>query len=44
MTRTELLDDIATRPADYRAGDIPAPTPEHVVRWVRHFQADEGQT
>lgn len=37
MTRTELLNAIAARTGDYRAGEIPAPTPQHVDRWVRQF-------
>jgi len=36
-TRHELLASIATTTADYRAGELPAPTPEHVDRWVQQF-------
>lgn len=33
----ELLVSIADTISDYRSGEIPAPTPEHVERWVRQF-------
>jgi hypothetical protein len=38
--RSEILSSIATTMADYREGDLPAPTPDHVDRWVKQF--DEG--
>jgi hypothetical protein len=38
--RQELLKSIAETTADYRAGDLTAPTPEHVDRWVKQFNAD----
>ncbi len=37
--RTDLLASIAATTADYRAGEIPAPTPDHVERWVNQFDA-----
>jgi hypothetical protein len=33
----KLLESIATTIADYRAGEIDAPTKEHVKRWVEQF-------
>ncbi|ACC72524.1 hypothetical protein PPMP20_26845 [Paraburkholderia phymatum] len=41
--RDQLIASIATRIADYRRGEIAAPTPEHVERWVNQFpnQQDE---
>lgn len=38
--RQQLLESIATTTADYRAGDLAAPTPAHVDRWVRQFNTD----
>ena len=38
--RQQLLESIATTIADYRAGDLAAPTPEHVDRWIRQFDPD----
>ena len=38
--RQELLEAIAATTADYRAGDLAAPTPEHVDRWVNQFGAE----
>lgn len=38
--RQTLLESIANTTADYRAGDLPAPTAEHVDRWVRQFQTE----
>lgn len=35
--REDLLDAIAERIADYREGDIPVPSREHVNRWVSQF-------
>lgn len=37
--RSTLLSSIAKTTADYREGDISAPTPEHVDRWVGQFDA-----
>jgi hypothetical protein len=37
MGRQELLQSIATTIVDYRNGEIPAPTPEHVDRWIQQF-------
>ena len=38
--RQKLLESIANTTADYREGELPAPTPEHVDRWVRQFQKE----
>lgn len=38
--RNDLLASIATTIADYREGDLLAPTPDHVGRWVEQFGAD----
>jgi hypothetical protein len=35
--RNRLLQAIASTIADYRAGEIPAPTPLHVDRWIKQF-------
>lgn len=35
--REDLLVSIAETIADYRAGDVAAPTPEHVDAWIRQF-------
>src|SRR5690606_4848707 len=37
--RQKLLESIASTSADYRKGEVPAPTPEHVDRWVRQFDS-----
>ncbi len=42
-TRQDLLASIATTTADYRAGELPAPTPEHVDRWVRQFPVESQE-
>lgn len=39
-SRNELLASIATTIQDYRAGEIPKPTPEHVDKWVNQFSVD----
>ena len=39
-TREQLLSSIADTIQDYRAGEIPKPTPEHVDRWVNQFDAN----
>jgi len=36
----ELLASIAEKTADYRAGELDAPTPKHVDRWISQFDAD----
>ena len=38
--RRGLLESIANTIRDYRAGDLPEPTPEHVDKWIRQFGAD----
>ena len=38
--REDILSSIANTIQDYRAGDLPTPTPNHVDRWVRQFGAD----
>ena len=35
--RSDLLVSIANTIQDYRAGELDAPTPEHVDRWIRQF-------
>ncbi len=35
--REDLLSSIANTIRDYRAGDLPTPTPEHIDRWVQQF-------
>jgi len=35
--REKLLKSIAHTIADYREGEVPPPTPEHVDRWVKQF-------
>ncbi|MFA6031434.1 MAG: hypothetical protein WC889_00845 [Myxococcota bacterium] len=37
--RNELLKSITTTTGDYREGDLTAPTPEHVERWINQFDA-----
>lgn len=37
--RDDLLASIAAKTADYREGDHPAPTPDHVGRWISQFDA-----
>lgn len=37
--RDDLLASIAATTADYREGDLAAPTPEHVERWINQFDA-----
>ena len=37
MTRTDLLQQIATTIADYREGEIPRPSTLHVDQWVSQF-------
>ncbi|MFO7774044.1 MAG: hypothetical protein R6V59_08975 [Dehalococcoidia bacterium] len=39
-TRAKLLESIAKTITDYREGEIPKPTPEHVERWVNQFDED----
>ncbi len=38
--RHQLLQSIANIMVDYRTGEIPTPTPEHVDRWVRQFSPE----
>ena len=38
--RDDLLASIAHTIRDYRAGEIPEPTPDHVDRWIRQFDVD----
>ena len=38
--RHELLESIADTIEDYRAGELSAPTPDHVDRWIRQFGTD----
>ena len=38
--RSDLLTSIANTVKDYRAGEIPEPTPDHVDRWIRQFEDD----
>lgn len=38
--RQQLLESIAETTADYRKGELDAPTPEHVDRWVQQFNPD----
>ena len=38
--RNDLLVAIASIISDYRSGEIPTPTPEHVDRWVRQFNPE----
>jgi hypothetical protein len=37
--RKTLLESIAATTNDYRAGDLETPTPEHVDRWAKQFDA-----
>lgn len=37
--RNRLLAAITNTIADYRAGEIPAPTPSHVERWINQFES-----
>ncbi len=39
MPNPTMLATIASRIADYRHGEIPPPTPQHVERWVSQFPA-----
>jgi hypothetical protein len=38
--RRDLLASIVATTADYREGDLVAPTPEHIERWVNQFDAN----
>lgn len=38
--RNDLLQSIATIIADYREGEIPKPTPDHVDKWISQFSKD----
>lgn len=35
----DLLASIAEKIVDYREGDLPTPTPQHVERWINQFDA-----
>lgn len=35
-----LFDSVASTLKDYRSGDLPAPTPDHVERWIRQFDPE----
>lgn len=37
--RQKLLESIASTAVDYRAGELAAPTPAHVDRWISQFDA-----
>jgi hypothetical protein len=37
--RNDLLSSIASTTADYREGDLAAPNPAHVDRWIKQFDA-----
>lgn len=37
--RDDHLQSIATTTADYRESDLAGPSPEHVERWIHHFDA-----
>lgn len=39
MTRNALLASIATQIQDYRQGEWSGPSPDHVERWVKQFEA-----
>ena len=39
-SRDELLESIAEQIADYREGEVPRPTPDHVERWIGQFPDD----
>lgn len=41
MNRQNLLESIATTISDYRLGEIPPMTTDHVDRWVSQFDNDE---
>ncbi len=38
--RSKFLESISDRIQDYRFGDLPQPTPEHVDRWISQFNVD----
>lgn len=38
--RGDLLESIANTTRDYRSGEIPEPTPDHVDRWIQQFDED----
>lgn len=37
MERQDLVRSICETTADYRLGDLPPPTPDHVERWIQQF-------
>lgn len=40
IERQTLLESIAQTTADYRTGELPAPTPDHVDRWACQFDTE----
>ena len=40
MARSDLLDSIAATIHDFRVGELPQPTSDHVNRWVSQFRPD----
>lgn len=38
--RNELLQGLANIITDYRTGELPAPTLDHIERWIRQFDAE----
>lgn len=40
INRTDLLASIADTIKDYRTGELPQPTPDHVDRWTKQFDKD----
>ena len=38
--RSNLLESISTTIKDYRSGEVPESTPDHVERWVKQFDTD----
>jgi hypothetical protein len=39
IERDNLLASIATTTADYRAGEVAPPTPQHIEQWINQFHA-----
>ncbi len=40
INRDALLKSISDTISDYRAGELPTPTPRHVNRWISQFDDD----
>lgn len=38
--RSNLLESIASTASDYRAGELDAPSPDHIERWIKQFDKD----